>query len=169
MNVISRQLRAAGALGAAIVVALGAAACGSGSSSSSSVQSQAAASSQPSGSGKTVKVSEKEFSIAIAGGSNLAAGTYTFQVANDGKLTHDLTISGPGVSKETTGTIDPGSTAGVTVALEKGTYAFYCSIDGHRQLGMDVSVKVGSGGSAMGGSGGGNTSGGSSGSGGGWA
>ena len=149
------------------VVALGATACGSGSSSSTSTPA-AGGSSGGSGGGTPVDVTLKDFSIAVSGGTTLAAGTYTFHVSNSGPASHNLTIAGPGVSDATTGTFSAGGTADLTVTLKDGTYEFYCSVPGHKQLGMDDTVTVGTGGSG-GGSSGGESSGGSSQSGGGWS
>jgi uncharacterized cupredoxin-like copper-binding protein len=149
------------------VVALGATACGSGSSSSTSTPA-AGGSSGGSGGGTPVDVTLKDFSIAVSGGTTLAAGTYTFHVSNSGPASHNLTIDGPGVSDATTGTFSAGGTADLTVTLTDGTYEFYCSVPGHKQLGMDDTVTVGTGGSG-GGSSGGESSGGSSQSGGGWS
>jgi uncharacterized cupredoxin-like copper-binding protein len=152
------------------VVALGATACGSGSSSSTSTPAAAGGSSGGSGGGTPVDVTLKDFSIDISGGTTLAAGTYTFHVSNSGPASHNLTIDGPGVEDATTGTFSAGGTADLTVTLKDGTYEFYCSVPGHKDLGMDDTVTVGMGGSGGGGSsGGGSSGGGSSQSGGGWS
>ncbi len=116
--------------------------------------------------GTTVDVTLKNFSITLSGGDSLAPGTYTFHVTNNGPLSHNLTINGPGVSDQATPTFASGSTQDLTVTLKNGTYDFFCSVPGHKALGMDASVTVGSGGSA---GGGGSTGGGTSSSGGGWS
>jgi uncharacterized cupredoxin-like copper-binding protein len=155
------------------VVALGASACGSGSSSSASTP--AAAGGNSSGDtggaqGTPVNVTLKEYSVDISGGTTLAAGTYTFHVSNNGTMGHNLTIDGPGIEDKTTGTFAAGGSADLTVTLKDGTYQFYCSVPGHKQLGMDDTVTVGMGGSGGGGSsGGGSSGGGSTESGGGWS
>jgi uncharacterized cupredoxin-like copper-binding protein len=151
------------------VVALGATACGSGSSSSTSTPAAAGGSSGGSGGGTPVDVTLKEYSITVSGGTTLAAGTYTFHVSNSGTMGHNLTIDGPGVEDATTGTFSAGGTADVTVTLKDGTYEFYCSVPGHKELGMDDTVTVGMGGGGGGSSGGGSSGGGSSQSGGGWS
>jgi plastocyanin len=150
------------------VVALGATACGSGSSSSTSTPA-AGGSSGGAGGGTPVDVTLKDFSIDVSGGTTLAAGTYTFHVSNSGPASHNLTIDGPGVEDATTGTFSAGGTADLTVTLKDGTYEFYCSVPGHKELGMDDTVTVGMGGSGGGSSGGGSSGGGSSQSGGGWS
>ena len=142
------------------VIALGAAACGSGSSGSSSTPGDTGAQGTP------VDVTLKDFSIDVSGGTTLAAGTYTFHVTNSGPAGHNLTIDGPGVADETTGTFASGDTADLTVTLQDGTYEFYCSVPGHKDLGLDATVTAGTGGTGTdnGGSGGGSTE-----SGGGWS
>jgi uncharacterized cupredoxin-like copper-binding protein len=92
--------------------------------------------------GQTVQVKEKEFKIALPS-TTLKPRSYTFDVSNDGKVQHDLTIDGPGVSKAHTPLIASGKHATLKVKLAAGTYDFYCSVPGHKQLGMDVKVTVG--------------------------
>lgn len=93
------------------------------------------------GGGQTVQVSEKEFKITLPS-TTLKPGSYTFDLSNDGKVPHDLTIDGPGVSKAHTPVINGGQHATLKAKLAAGTYDFYCSVPGHKQLGMDVKVKV---------------------------
>ena len=94
-----------------------------------------------SGAGQTVQVSEKEFKISLPS-TSLKPGSYTFDLSNDGHVPHDLTIQGPGVSKAHTPVINAGQHATLKVKLAAGEYDFYCSVPGHKQLGMDVKVKV---------------------------
>ena len=94
-----------------------------------------------SGAGQTVQVSEKEFKISLPS-TTLKPGSYTFDLSNDGHVPHDLTIQGPGVSKAHTPVINAGQHATLKVKLAAGEYDFYCSVPGHKQLGMDVKVKV---------------------------
>ena len=85
-------------------------------------------------------VTETEFKIALPK-NTLAAGSYAFEVANDGKIEHDLVVQGNGVDEKTP-TIQPGSSATLNVDLKPGTYDVYCSIPGHKQAGMDVKLTV---------------------------
>src|SRR5256712_5386241 len=48
----------------------------------------------PTAGGKTIKVGEKEFSIAIAGGNKMKTGQNTFAAQNTGTIQHDLAIEG---------------------------------------------------------------------------
>jgi plastocyanin len=88
-----------------------------------------------------VSVTEVEYKITLPK-TTFAPGEYTFDVANQGKIPHNLTVTGPGVSKEATQDIPAGSSSSVTVKLERGTYDFYCSIPGHKEQGMEQKVTV---------------------------
>jgi uncharacterized cupredoxin-like copper-binding protein len=88
----------------------------------------------------SVPVSETEFKITLPK-TTLAAGSYSFEVANDGKIEHDLVIQGNGVD-ERTPTIEAGKSATLKVDLKPGTYDVYCSIPGHKQAGMDLKLTI---------------------------
>ena len=91
--------------------------------------------------GTAMAVAESEFTITLPS-KTLTAGTYTFNVTNRGKFAHNLTVDGAGVQDKATPTLAPGSTGDLTVSLQKGSYEFYCSVDGHKEMGMDVTVQV---------------------------
>ena len=144
-----RTFRLAAAL-AALTVAL--AACGGGSSSGTSTPVPASgggSSSGGAGNGTPVDVALADFSIDIAGGTNLQPGTYTFNVTNNGPSGHNLTIEGPGLNEPATPTFTSG-TQSLTVTLKSGSYEFFCSVPGHKEAGMDVDVTVGGGGAGGG-------------------
>jgi uncharacterized cupredoxin-like copper-binding protein len=95
--------------------------------------------------GRVVNVVEKEFSITMPKAA-MVPGTYTFQVSNQGTISHNLhnlTVSGPGVATKGSSTISPGQSADLTVTLQRGSYQFWCSVDSHKDRGMDLTVKVG--------------------------
>jgi plastocyanin len=69
-------------------------------------------------------------------------GTYTFHVTNNGP-SHNLTINGPGVSDKATPTFAAGGSMDLTVTLKNGSYDLFCSVPGHKQLGMDTGLTVG--------------------------
>ncbi|MFW7415570.1 cupredoxin domain-containing protein [Demequina sp. SO4-18] len=69
------------------------------------------------------------------------AGTYTFELTNDGDMQHDLVIEGQGVSGGTA-IIGSGATDSFTVDLEPGTYTLYCSVGTHRSQGMEFTFTV---------------------------
>ena len=119
------------------LVAVGAlvamAGCGGGSTTSTPSTAPA--------SGSSVAVTESEFSITLPS-NTMKVGSYTFTVNNKGQFAHNLTIDGPGVKDKATPTLSPGSSGDVTVNLQKGTYEFYCSVDSHKDKGMDDKVQV---------------------------
>jgi uncharacterized cupredoxin-like copper-binding protein len=93
---------------------------------------------------KTIKVQEKEFRIILPSTSTLPPAHYEFDVENVGKTQHDLVIEGGTLTTSvTTPKIQPGKTAKLSVNLGTGQYTLYCSIDGHRQLGMLAKLAVG--------------------------
>jgi plastocyanin len=89
---------------------------------------------------QTVQVSELEWKIKLPE-TTLKAGKYTFETRNDGKVPHNLAVQGAGV-QESTSDLAPGKSESLTVELKPGTYDFFCSIPGHKQLGMDQKVTV---------------------------
>jgi uncharacterized cupredoxin-like copper-binding protein len=91
--------------------------------------------------GKSVKVSEVDFKIKLAEKS-LRAGAYSFEVKNDGQQPHNLTVDGPGIKDKGTPNLTNGKSAKLGVTLKRGTYDLYCSVPGHKQLGMDVKLTV---------------------------
>ncbi|HSC50199.1 MAG TPA: cupredoxin domain-containing protein [Gaiellaceae bacterium] len=87
-----------------------------------------------------VAVSETEFKITFAQ-TPTSAGSYEFDVKNDGKIAHDFVVSGNGVNAKTP-LLDPGKSATLKVDLKPGTYDVYCSVPGHKQAGMDVKLTL---------------------------
>jgi Copper binding proteins, plastocyanin/azurin family len=90
-------------------------------------------------------VTETEYRIALPSSTAqlLPAGKYTFHVVNKGKQVHNLTVKGPAVADRHTPNLSPGQSADLTVDLQTGTYQLYCSVDSHRELGMNAKLKVG--------------------------
>jgi uncharacterized cupredoxin-like copper-binding protein len=117
----------------AVAALIAMAGCGGGSTTSAPRTAPA--------SGSSVAVTESEFSITLPS-NTMKVGSYTFTVTNKGQFAHNLTIDGPGVKDKATPTLSPGSSGDVTVNLQKGTYEFYCSVDSHKDKGMDDKVQV---------------------------
>ena len=93
--------------------------------------------------GETVDVTEDEFSIALQGGNQLAPGRYTFDVANEGAIEHDLAIEGDQLEDEAkTKLIPPKEAVPLEVDLPPGKYKFFCTVPGHEQSGMKADVTV---------------------------
>ncbi|MDQ6873639.1 MAG: cupredoxin domain-containing protein [Actinomycetota bacterium] len=94
-----------------------------------------------SGAGTTVTAVETDFKIALSQ-TSLKPGTYTFKVSNHGKAPHNLTVDGPGVKDKASATVQGGESGKVTVTLQAGSYELYCSVDSHKDKGMDMTVKM---------------------------
>jgi plastocyanin len=62
-------------------------------------------------------------------------GTVTLVMSNPSGTQHAIAIEGHGVDKDGK-TVGKGGTSRVTVRLKKGTYTFYCPVDGHKAAGM---------------------------------
>ncbi|MFD5793670.1 plastocyanin/azurin family copper-binding protein [Streptomyces diastatochromogenes] len=124
----------AGAFCAALVLA----ACSSGGGG----QASGSAGTTQAASGTRVTVTESEFMLKLSR-TSFTPGTYTFVAHNAGKITHALSIDGPGVEDARTKDIPAGHSATVTVTLKKGTYDVYCPVDSHQQMGMDQHIKAG--------------------------
>ena len=125
-----------------IAAAVTLASCSSGSSNpATTAVPSTSAGTAAAAPGTAMTVTESEFTITVPS-KTLSAGTYTFKVTNKGKFAHNLTVDGAGVQDKATPTLAPGSTGDLTVSLQKGSYEFYCSVDSHKDMGMDVTVQV---------------------------
>jgi plastocyanin len=91
--------------------------------------------------GTTLTVAEKEYWIGVSA-VTIGPGTYTVEVDNRGKMSHNLNIKGPGVDNWRSPTVPPGTTSRVAVTLQRGTYELWCSIDHHKLLGMVTKILV---------------------------
>ena len=90
----------------------------------------------------TLQATEVDFAIELPQ-TDLAAGSYTIEVANEGDATHDLVIEdASGNEVAASEVIAPGQSGRVEVSLQPGEYVFYCSIGNHREMGMEVAVTV---------------------------
>ena len=85
-----------------------------------------------------VPVSETEFKI-TTDLTSFKAGQITFVAKNDGKIPHDLAVKG---TSDKTNEIPPGGTAELKVTLKPGKYELYCTIPGHEQAGMKLTITV---------------------------
>jgi len=68
----------------------------------------------------------------------VAAGTVEIVMHNDGTILHDLRIADQPFIVEARA----GETGTAQVALEAGSYEFYCSLPGHREAGMEGVLEV---------------------------
>ena len=96
------------------------------------------------GSGEAVEITATDFALAPENVTVAASGETTFRLVNNGGTEHALEVEGNGVEEETS-PIGPGESAELTVQLDAGEYELYCPIDGHRAMGMEGTLVVGSG------------------------
>lgn len=122
----------------------GGGAYGAGNTRTSSAVTTTAASSAVGGAaaaGTAVTATEQEFSITLSR-TSFSPGAYTFTVHNAGRYAHNLTIEGPGVDKKASPTEPGGGSGTLSVTLAKGTYELWCSVDSHKDKGMDIRITV---------------------------
>ncbi|HEV7751408.1 MAG TPA: cupredoxin domain-containing protein [Baekduia sp.] len=73
--------------------------------------------------------------------ATLKAGPATIRLVNRSPLPHDVTIGQGAKVVAATKTVT-GATTTTTASLSPGRYVFYCSVDGHRQAGMQGTLTV---------------------------
>ena len=119
----------------------------SSSAATSSAEASTPASSAPATSApaeaesEKVSVTEGEMFIELSEDS-YSAGTYTFEVTNDGRMPHDFVVEQGGSDVAATEVLQPGESTTLEVDLTPGDYVFYCSVGAHRAAGMEVPVTV---------------------------
>ncbi|MFL5982323.1 MAG: cupredoxin domain-containing protein [Gaiellaceae bacterium] len=91
---------------------------------------------------QTIRISEKEYTLNPSTITLARAGTYSFEITNDGQVTHALNLEASGGGGEVeAGEIAPGESKTVEFTVKAGeSYELYCPIDGHRQQGMDGTI-----------------------------
>jgi plastocyanin len=102
---------------------------------------------KPAGSGKPIEESSGTLQIdadpngQLAYTSNQANGTagkITIKMANKTSTPHDIVIDGKGKGEVVTN----GATSTFSADFAAGSYTYYCSVDGHRQAGMQGKLTV---------------------------
>jgi uncharacterized cupredoxin-like copper-binding protein len=73
--------------------------------------------------------------------ATLKAGPATIRLVNRSPLPHNVTIGQGAKVVAATKTVT-GATTTTTATLSPGRYVFYCSVDGHRQAGMQGTLTV---------------------------
>jgi plastocyanin len=68
-------------------------------------------------------------------------GKVTIVMKNPSPLPHDVAIEGNGVDVKGK-VVNQGGTSTAIASLKAGTYTFYCSVDNHRQAGMEGTLTV---------------------------
>lgn len=75
------------------------------------------------------------------GSAEAEAGALVIRSPNPSSVDHNIAVDGNGV-QETGPVVKNGGVSEVQVNLEPGEYAFYCSVPGHRQGGMEGKLTV---------------------------
>jgi uncharacterized cupredoxin-like copper-binding protein len=142
-------------LGLAAVASLALVACGGGGSSTSPSSTTSAAAPPAGGGGggsssggstasSTVKLAADPSQIAFDTTSLSAkAGNVTIDFNNPNQaLGHDVCVQVSGGSPQCSNVVTGSSTTLNLSNLKPGTYTFYCSVDSHKQAGMEGTLKV---------------------------
>jgi uncharacterized cupredoxin-like copper-binding protein len=69
------------------------------------------------------------------------AGPLTLESVNDQPVDHNIAVDGNGVDEKGP-VVTNGGVSTVEVDLERGEYAFYCSVPGHREGGMEGKLTI---------------------------
>jgi plastocyanin len=70
-----------------------------------------------------------------------AHGKVTIVMTNPSSTKHAIAIEGHGIDKDGKA-VGKNKTSRVSVTLKKGTYTFYCPVDGHEDAGMKGKLTV---------------------------
>ena len=131
-----KRVRTWGALGIASALAVPAVSCGGGNAIGGA-QEQAAAGPA------SIEIMLSEFTIDPTAISVPADQPIEFSVMNMGQAPHTFAVD-VGDTTYTTDLIDPNVTVTLDVpALEAGTYPAYCTVSGHKDLGMLATITAG--------------------------
>jgi mono/diheme cytochrome c family protein len=102
------------------------------------------------GAGKPVAAKNGKLSIPADPNGQLAyitkeatapAGALEIDSKNDASIPHDIAVEGNGVN-EKGATVQGGGVSTVNVTVKPGKYAFYCTVAGHREGGMEGTLTV---------------------------
>ncbi len=70
------------------------------------------------------------------------AGGDTIEFVNDSSTPHDVTIEDSGGSQLAQTEVITGDTTSTDATLDAGSYTFFCSVDGHREAGMEGTLTI---------------------------
>jgi plastocyanin len=70
------------------------------------------------------------------------AGNDTIDFVNDSSVPHDVTIEDSGGNQLAQTEVITGDTTSTDATLDPGTYTFFCSVDGHREAGMEGTLTI---------------------------
>jgi plastocyanin len=129
------------------LASFGLAACGGDDDSDTTAAEETTTSETDSGSGGgggTVSVSAVEDGSFAYQETSLtaSAGPNTFEFSNPASLGHDFCLEQDGSEVGCTDVISGGDTSELEAEVETGEYTYYCSVDGHRDGGMEGTLTV---------------------------
>lgn len=79
----------------------------------------------------------------VTSAATAKAGRLVIESPNPSATPHNIAIEGPGGLKEVGEVVQDGGVSKITVTLDKkGEYAFFCTVPGHREGGMEGQLKV---------------------------
>lgn len=94
----------------------------------------------PEPSPRNVEVELKSFVIEMP--KELPPGLTRFNCHNVGQITHSFEIQGNGIDQSLPHNLGPEQQASVTVDLKPGTYQVWCPVGNHREMGMQLTLRV---------------------------
>jgi plastocyanin len=130
---------------ALVVAAIGLTACGGDDDDDSAAETSATTTTQAGGGGGgTLKVTADPSGALAYEQKSLStnAGQVTIEFDNPSSTDHDVTIEDDGGTEVAATDIIADDTATANADLQSGSYTFFCSVDGHRQAGMEGPLTV---------------------------
>ena len=124
-----------------VALTLGLAACGGDDEESATTPAPTAGETGDGGGASTLELATPSGIEYDTTSLEAAAGEVTIEYTNDSGLPHNVTLEGGSADGEATETITEGNTS-LTVDLEAGEYTFYCSVESHRDAGMEGTLVV---------------------------
>ena len=129
-----------------VVAALALTACGGDDDDDSSAATSTTTTTQAQGGGggETLKVTADPGGQLAFEEKSLSAkaGQVTIDFDNPSSTDHDVTIEDQGGTEVAATDIIADDTATANANLESGSYTFFCSVDGHREAGMEGPLNV---------------------------
>jgi plastocyanin len=146
-------LLVAGAIGAAIVTAKDAPKAGEEAGKATAPGTGASAGQQPGGAAKPAPAGGTTKSLMISADPSgqlhfdkntlqSPAGNVRITMDNPSPVPHNVSLEGPGGINQHGPTVSKGGASEVQAELKPGSYTYYCSVDGHRQAGMQGTLTV---------------------------
>jgi plastocyanin len=70
------------------------------------------------------------------------AGNVRITMSNPSPVGHNIALEGPGLAAKAGPVVQKGGASEIEAAVKPGSYTFFCSVDGHRQAGMQGTLTV---------------------------